>query len=63
MPAPVPRTYRFDGNELKVFEVPTAAGRTYVETQRCFVWRDLELRTAAISCSGSSDEPATEHPR
>jgi len=47
---PVPRSYRFDGNELKVIEVPVKDGSGFVDTQRCFVWRDQEFKTASISC-------------
>lgn len=47
---PEARTYRFDGNELKVIETPVRDATGYVDVQRCFVWRDQEFKTAAISC-------------
>lgn len=47
---PEPRTYRMDGNELKVVDVPISGSTGYVSTQRCFVWRDVELKSSAISC-------------
>ena len=47
---PVPRSYRIDGNELKVIEVPVKDGSGFVDTQRCFVWRDAEFRSATLSC-------------
>ena len=51
---PTPRSYRLDGNELKVIDVPVM-GLTDIETQRCFVWRDVEFRTASISCGQMPD--------
>lgn len=48
---PQPRTYRYAEGELKVLQVPVADGLGFVEQQQCFVWRDLELKTASISCS------------
>lgn len=47
---PEPRTYRIDGNELKVIEVPTSGVAGYVSTQRCLVWRDTEFRSVTMSC-------------
>jgi len=47
---PVPRSYRFDGNELKVIEVPVKDGSGFVDSNRCYVWRDQEFKTASISC-------------
>lgn len=44
------RTYRIDGNELKVFEVPVKDSSNFVDIQRCFVWRDQEFKTATLSC-------------
>ena len=43
---PTPRTYRIDGNELKVIDLPVKDASGYLELQRCFVWRDAEFRTA-----------------
>lgn len=47
---PVPRTYAIQGNQLQVIEIPAADMSGFVEIQRCFVWRDLEFKTASISC-------------
>lgn len=47
---PESRTYRFDGNELRVVEVPVKDGSGFVDIQRCFVWRDQEFKTATMSC-------------
>lgn len=47
---PVPRSYRFDGSELKVIEVPVKDGSGFVDLNRCYIWRDQEFKTASISC-------------
>lgn len=47
---PVPRTYRIDGSELKVLDVPVLDSMGLPDVQRCFIWRDQEFRTAALSC-------------
>jgi hypothetical protein len=47
---PVPRTYRFADGELRVMEVPVKDGGGFVDSQRCFVWRDEAYRSASISC-------------
>ena len=47
---PVPRSYRIDGNELKVIEVPVKDGSGFVDSNRCYIWRDQEFKTASISC-------------
>lgn len=47
---PEARSYRFDGNELKVIDVPVKDFTGQVDVQRCFVWRDQEYRTATLSC-------------
>ena len=54
---PTPRTYRFDGSELKVFDVPVRDSRGFVEAQRCFLWRDAEYRTSTLSCPAEQQEP------
>lgn len=40
---PTPRTYRIDGNELKVIDIPVVDAAGLAEVQRCFVWRDQEF--------------------
>lgn len=47
---PVPRTYTVGGNQLIVLDVPTRNGYGFVDSQKCFVWRDHELNMASISC-------------
>lgn len=47
---PVPRTYTIQGNQLLVVDVPTRTNSGFAESQRCFVWRDQEFKTATISC-------------
>lgn len=47
---PVPRIYSLQGNQLQVIEVPVADSYGFVESQRCFVWRDQEFKQATISC-------------
>jgi hypothetical protein len=47
---PEPRTYRFDGNELKIIDVPVKDSSGFIDSQRCFVWRDAEFRSATMSC-------------
>lgn len=58
---PVPRTYRFDSNELRVIDVPVLGILGTVEHQRCFVWRDMELRTATLSCGQMPDIHVTSN--
>lgn len=52
---PEPRSYRFDGNELKIIDVPIKDGGGYIDNQRCFVWRDVEFKTASLSCAQMPD--------
>jgi hypothetical protein len=48
---PAPLVYRYADGELRSFDVPTLApGSALIETQKCFVWRDQEFKTASISC-------------
>lgn len=48
---PVPRRYKVDGNDLMIIDVPSKDEATgLLETQRCYVWRDNEYRTATITC-------------
>jgi hypothetical protein len=44
------RTYRIDGNEFKLIELPVNDGSDFIDIQRCFVWRDEQFKTAAMSC-------------
>ena len=47
---PKPHTYQIDSNQMVVIEVPTADEYGYVETQRCYIWRDAEFKTSSMSC-------------
>lgn len=47
---PVPRTYTMNGNQLLVIDVPVADSSGFVESQRCFVYRDAEFKTSTMSC-------------
>lgn len=46
----VPRVQQVGKNELLTVEIPSADHLGYIDTQRCYVWRDTEMRTAALSC-------------
>ena len=38
-------------NQLLTVEVPSLmSGTTMLQVQRCYVWRDVEFKTAAMSC-------------
>lgn len=52
---PVPRSYRFDGNELKIIEVPVKDSSGFIDLTRCYVWRDAEFRTSSLSCGVQPD--------
>jgi hypothetical protein len=58
---PVPRTYRIDGSELKVLDVPVMDSGGFVDMHRCFLWRDAEFKTATLSCSQDA-EPVLSGP-
>lgn len=47
---PTVRVHKIDGGELKVIDTPVSDIPGLVETQRCFVWRDTEFKTSAVSC-------------
>lgn len=53
--SPDVRTYHLDGSELKSIEVPVKDSSGFVDSQRCFVWRDQEFKTATISCGQQPD--------
>ncbi len=44
------RVQQVGKNELLTVEIPSADHLGYIDTQRCYVWRDLEMRTASLSC-------------
>lgn len=48
---PVPRAYQINGNELLVVDILSEGEfRSSVDRQRCYIWRDKELKTSSISC-------------
>lgn len=48
----VPRTLQVGGNQVQVVDIPSMVSprMPLVETRRCYVWRDLEFKTASITC-------------
>jgi hypothetical protein len=52
---PVPRSYRLDGNELKVIDVPIKDSQGFLDSMRCFIWRDVEFKTATMSCGAQPE--------
>lgn len=52
---PTARTYPVRGGELLVIEVPVKDLTGGVDTQRCYVWRDLEFKTSTLSCGQQPD--------
>lgn len=53
----VPRTLQVGSNQVQVIDVPSMVSprMPLVETRRCYVWRDLEFKTAAIACPEDGD--------
>ena len=47
-----PRVLQAGEHQLVVIDVPSVAMDTFVQTQRCYVWRDAEFKTATMSCPG-----------
>jgi outer membrane biogenesis lipoprotein LolB len=47
---PDTHTYQVQGNQLLVVDVPVDGTAKRVESQKCFVWRDQEFKTASIQC-------------
>ena len=48
-----PQTMVVGQHQLLVVEVPSLMlGGPMLEVQRCYVWRDLEFKTSAMSCPG-----------
>lgn len=53
-----PKVQAAGSNQLITLEIPVADTSGFLEVQRCFIWRDMELKTAAMSCPGQTDMPA-----
>ena len=48
-------THQLPNGQLVVMDVPVADSMGFVESQRCFVWRDMEFHTATVSCPQSPE--------
>ena len=48
----VPRVLAAGNHQVVVIEVPSVVLDVMVERQRCYVWRDMEFKTASMSCPG-----------
>lgn len=42
--------YRFDEGQLVVLDIATVGPGGYADSQKCFLWRDAEFRTASLQC-------------
>lgn len=53
----VPRTLAVGANQVQVVDIPSMVSprMPLVATRRCYVWRDLEFKTASITCPEDSD--------
>lgn len=47
---PEPRVHDIDGNQLLVIDISVKGVGGFAQTQRCFVWRDVKLKTSDLSC-------------
>jgi hypothetical protein len=47
-----PRILKVGANQVQVIDIPSMVSpkSALVETRRCYVWRDLEFRTASVTC-------------
>ena len=49
--APItPRTLQVGQHQVLVIDVPSVQFGTFIENQRCYVWRDAEFRVSSMSC-------------
>jgi hypothetical protein len=55
---PDTRTINVGNNQLLVVEIPVADNFGFVDTQRCFVWRDAEYKSASFQCPSDSNAGA-----
>jgi hypothetical protein len=56
---PETRTHSFPAGQLLVMDVPVSDVPGFVYSQRCFVWRDVELKTASLQCPPDSTPSLT----
>lgn len=54
-----PRTLQVGANQVQVVDISSMADprAALVETRRCYVWRDLEFKTASMTCPQDVDGP------
>jgi hypothetical protein len=52
-----PRILQVGANQVLVLDIPSLASprAALVDTQRCYIWRDLELKTSSLSCPQSEE--------
>jgi hypothetical protein len=53
-------THRVGNGELVVLEIPVVLSSGFADVQRCFLWRDIELKTSSLHCPAESDAPPLE---
>lgn len=49
-------THKLANGDMVVVTVPTGGTAKYLDVQRCFIWRDLEFKTAAMSCPNDQSD-------
>lgn len=56
---PKVKVYRLDAGELTVIDTATVSEGGFPDSQKCFLWRDSEYRTASLQCpaAASGDLP------
>lgn len=42
--------HNINGNQLIVIDFPVRMYKDFVDTKRCFVWRDAEFKTSSMTC-------------
>ena len=63
---PKRKTYQFEEGQLVVLDIATVGPRGVADSQKCFLWRDAEFRTASLQCPNDSpgeDPVDTAHDR
>lgn len=58
---PIPRRLKIDGHDLLVIDIPSKNPAGFVESQRCYVWRDTQFNTATMTCPHEADYVPAEH--
>lgn len=44
--------HKTETGDMVVMTVPTGGTAKLLDVQRCFIWRDLEFKSTAMSCPG-----------